>query len=235
MQRASARISLRGTVNAAVAAAAAWVTPISGGSCRVPRPAKSGTTPARGRWRRSVAGLAAVVLAVAGCGGGSDEPDPTPSTPSFPTVFPSSVPTDPSEEIRAAALATYRLMWDSFEQAGRRPTANPDAPALARYATGDALQLLRDLLASFRDDGLVIADDSRVLYRPEVVELPADASPPRARIEDCADTTDSALVRADGAPYEDEPGGRRLIYADLEQRAGQWQVTGLAVGSVGTC
>jgi hypothetical protein len=127
-------------------------------------------------------------------------------------------------------------MWMAYDEAGDPPEADPDHPALERHATGDALAVLTDLLASFREDGLVISEGSEVAYSPEVVDLSPESAPKQARIEDCADSRGSALVRADGEPFDDEPGGQRLIFADVEATSeGTWKVTALAIGQVGSC
>jgi hypothetical protein len=143
---------------------------------------------------------------------------------------------DPVEAARQSALQAYQGMWAAYGVAGRPPAANPDHPGLDQHATGEALTMLTDLLASFREDGLVIAEGSEVVHSPDVVELSPESAPTRARIEDCADSSGSVLVRADGEPFDDEPGGRRLIFADVEDEGeGVWKVSALAIGRVGSC
>jgi hypothetical protein len=180
-------------------------------------------------------GAAAVLvglLVVAGCGG-SDRPA-SPAAPTFPTSFASSVPTDPTQDTRAAVLAAYRGMWQAYDQAGRPPAANPDYPGLASHTTGEARQVISEQLRTFQEQGLVFSGE--LVSSPRVTALAPPRRPESARVEDCMDTSGWRVVRADGRPYEDQPGGHRLIFADLEPTSeGVWQVTGLAIGSVGSC
>lgn len=172
-------------------------------------------------------------IALPGCTSDSTPPgDPTspPPTPSAP----SPSPQDAATRAELAALEAYRGMWAAFDQAGRAPQANPDDQRLAQYATGDALRVLVNGLASMRDDGLVA--DGDVVLSPVVIELSPTTAPTEARIEDCADTSNSSLIRADGSPHEDEPGGRRTVTAVVEDTGGGiWKVTNFAVRQVGTC
>jgi hypothetical protein len=125
-------------------------------------------------------------------------------------------------------------MWAAYDRAGSPPAADPGHPDLALYATGDALQVLTDGLAALRDQGLVFV--GQVVVSPEITELSSASAPTEVRIRDCADTSGWSVVRADGGPYEDEPGGHRLITADVEDTGdGGWKVSGFAARDVGTC
>jgi hypothetical protein len=137
-------------------------------------------------------------------------------------------------DIEVAVLAAYAGMWQAYESAGQPPGADPDDPALARHAAGEALDALVSGLVSMSRAGVVF--QGRVMFAPQVVELSPASMPARARVEDCADSTGSARVRVDGAPFADEPGGLRRIVAELERsRAGMWKVTSFAVLEVGSC
>jgi hypothetical protein len=133
-----------------------------------------------------------------------------------------------------AVLDAYRGMWRAYRQAGRPPAADPDYPELEWYAAGDALAVLTGGLADYRDQGLVFSG-APVLW-PQVAELSPPDDPVGATVEDCADSSGFEAVRADGGRYEDEPGGRRLITAEVENVGeGIWKVTGFAVREVGSC
>jgi hypothetical protein len=152
----------------------------------------------------------------------------------MPTDVPvSSTPADPVAAAEQAALEAYRGMWDVYTLAGRPPEANPDEPQLARYATGDALEVLMRGLMSMRDQGLVT--EGSMLLAPEVTNLSPASLPTGVQVTDCADTSDAARVRADGRPFEDEPGGRRLIVADVEDTGEGWKVTSFGVRDAGSC
>jgi hypothetical protein len=139
------------------------------------------------------------------------------------------------EAAQQAALAAYEGMWQAYDEAGRAPASNPDDPRLADHATGDALEALTTALGRLRSEGLVF-EGTYVLQSPTVVELSPADSPTTAKIEDCQDTSGWVVVRADGEDYEDEPGGRRAVFADAELGDdGVWRVSGFAVREVGTC
>lgn len=183
-----------------------------------------------GGWAARV--MSAALLLVAACGGEEPVGAPPPDTP--PLRAPTVSPVDPVAAAEQAALAAYTGMWDAYNLAGQPPEANPNHPDLARYASGDALEMLTDLLAGFRDDGLVFSGELELA--PEVTRLSPQSDPDSARVEDCVDSSGWAVVRADGEPYEDEPGGQRLVFADVEDTGeGVWKVTVLSIGSVGSC
>lgn len=183
--------------------------------------------------------VAALVVALAGCGSDDDgSPEPTAGSPAGavpPATAPASpVPVDPAAAAEQAVLDAYRGMWRAYQQAGQPPQADPDHPDLERYAGGDALGVLTDGLAGYREDGLVF--NGEVVLSPEVTDLSPANDPVEATVEDCADSSESQVVRADGRPYEDEPGGRRAITADVEDVGeGTWKVISFAVQPVGSC
>ena len=198
-------------------------------------PASNAVTPAgrrlllgrQQRLRLSAAATAAVLIA--GC-----VPDTAPPTGPLASPLPQMPsPQDATARAEAAVLEAYRGMWEAYTVASRRPQADPGDPTLGRYATGDALDVLRRGLTAMRDQGLVTQGSMRL--SPEVTDVTPASSPTRAQVSDCADTRDAVRVRADGEPFEDEPGGRRLIVADLEKTDGGWKVTSFGIRAVGSC
>ena len=200
--------------------------------CRQPR-RSAAAQPDQATFRpvRLAASLATLLLLAACTSDTAASNDPPAATPTLSAVSPITV--DPVAAAEQAALEAYRGMWDAYTSAGRPPAANPDDAALERYATGDALQVLRRGLTSMRDQGLV--SDGSMKLSPEVTSLAPASSPTSAQVTDCADTSDAARVRADGEPFDDEPGGRRLIVADLENSGGEWKVTSFGVRETGSC
>lgn len=183
---------------------------------------------------RALVGLVLAGIVLAGCGSAERDSEVAPS-PADVSAPPSSSPLDPVQAAREAALAAYAGMWAAYDQAGRAPAADPADPRLAEFAAGDALANLMTALGRLREQGLVF-DGSFALTSPEVVELsPADA-PAAATIEDCQDSSNWRVVRADGEDYEDEPGGRQAVFVDVvREDDGVWRVAGFAVREVGTC
>jgi hypothetical protein len=175
-------------------------------------------------------GLAAVP--VAGCG--TPDPPPAAGTPS-PAVSLRTAsqpgPTGPAARLRAAVDA-YRGMWAAYETAGE--TANPDDPQLATYAADSALHNLADGLRSVRDRGLVIKGD--IVLNPVVTALEPADKPTSIEITDCADDSRSLLYQRSGEPFNDNPGGRRLIVATVKDiGGGVWKVVSFGVHDIDTC
>lgn len=174
-----------------------------------------------------VAGAVAMMV-LAGCGPSTPAPEPT-GDPSGT----SGAPTSPSADAEAAtALDAYRGMWKAYIEALRIP--DPDYPDLARYAQGNALEVFVNGLESAVEQGLVGEGD--VVLDPHEVEVQPVSAPGIVEIEDCVDTSQSHLVKQDGSPYEDTPGGRRFARATAVQiEGGAWKVSEFGLFAVGTC
>lgn len=184
-----------------------------------------------GTWIRLALLLGATAVALAGCG--PDSPTPSPST--MPATSASSSAPSPSSTAGAGAatpLDAYRGMWKAYVEAIRIP--DPAYPDLARYTQGDALKVFVNGLTSVQGDGLVGQGD--VTLQPKVTTIRPNASPPTVDIEDCVDTSKSHLVKKDGSPYQDTPGGHRSAAATATQLPdGTWKVSSFALRAVGTC
>ena len=176
----------------------------------------------------------AVLLVSSACTAGDAREAETAGSPTAKLDAPATTPADPVEAAERAAIDAYLGMWAAYDAAGSPPSADPADPRLEQYAADGALEGLRSGLTSMKEGGLVIEGDA--LFYPAVAEIGPAGTPTYAQIEDCADTTNSSRVRADGQPFEDEPGGRRRIVADLERSAdGTWRVVDFAVLEVGSC
>ena len=123
-------------------------------------------------------------------------------------------------------------MWRAYVEASRIP--DPDYPDLARYAQGNALDVFVNGLTSMVEQGLVGVGD--VVLNPQPTGARPDATPPQVDIEDCVDTSGSRLVKQDGSPYQDTPGGRRAARATAVQLSDDtWRVSEFGLFDVGTC
>jgi hypothetical protein len=175
----------------------------------------------------------ATLLILAGCTSDTAAPeDPPAATRTEVPVSPT--PADPVAAAEQAALEAYRCMWAAYDAAGRAPTANPNDNRLEYCATDDALQALVEGLTSMRDDGRVI--EGEVVLSPEVVQLEPENVPTQARVRDCGDSTNWLTVYLETGEATDEPRGRQLIVAELEDVGdGIWKVTSFGVRGVGSC
>jgi hypothetical protein len=187
-----------------------------------------------------VTALAAAMVGVllAGCAPGSQPAHPQPAetvlpaTPAAPpaATTPGSRP-DPLDDPQQQALDAYVGMQDAYLEATR--TGNPDHPDLPRYAAADALQRLQAAVAAIRDQGL--RGRGQATHQPQIQSLNPVHQPATITIRDCLDTIGTELYDPTGRPYQDEPGGLRLVIATVKIIDGAWKVTGVGIHEVGTC
>ncbi|MDG4795442.1 hypothetical protein [Micromonospora sp. WMMD1082] len=174
-----------------------------------------------------------VVLLAAGCSSEGEAP----ATPSAPATSQASSPSSSATPSTAAdgartAMDAYRGMWKAYVEAIRVP--DPKYPGLARYSQGDALDVWVTGLTSVAEQGLV--GEGEVTLKPAVRSANPNATPPTVEIRDCVDSSKSRLVKQDGSPYQDTPGGKRATTATVARISeGVWKVTQIAIDGVGTC
>lgn len=162
------------------------------------------------------------VAAVTACH--TDRPLAPPASSATGTVGPS-----PADLPRQDALDAYRGMWDAVVSAAR--TADPDAPALRRYASGDALARIVKALFLQREQAQVIL--GTVETAPTVDTEQSTTTD--IHINDCVDTSLWLVYREAGGLVDDTPGGTHATSATVTDSDGQWMVSTLDVGGVGTC
>lgn len=186
---------------------------------------------------RAIAAAFVVLAATlaSGCDNDKQPGDASPTTAAPATAHPTSAPASAApqtrDQVTQAAIDAYIGMQRAFLKATE--TADPAHPDLAKYATGEALTRLTGALKNYQAQGLRGRGD--VAFHPSIESLaPADA-PTKAQVRDCMDTSKTSLYKANGDPYQDEPGGLRLVRADLERIDGAWKVTGFGVHGVGSC
>ena len=174
-----------------------------------------------------------LTLMLSGCG--QNRPDastPAPEPTGTPASPPAATPSlDPQAAPQQQAVDAYVGMQRAFQEAVK--TADPDHPDLARYAAGEAFQRLRNGVASIRDQGL--RGRGEASFQPVVESLDPPAAPTRITLRDCLDTSQTELYDPSGQPYQDQPGGLRLVIATVEIVNGAWKVTSVAIHQVGTC
>jgi len=190
------------------------------------------TTSSRPRPRlRIAATLGIAALAVAACSN-RDHPAATSTDQSQPSTPTTAVASASSMSPGDSALAAYRSMWRAFVEAS--DVADPDAPALAMYADGDALTLLHNGVQDLKSKGLINTGDVQLL-NPQVTAVSTSVKPVEVQISDCVDTSRTRLVKRDGSAYTDTPGGRRAAQITVDELPGGWKVVGLALHEVGSC
>jgi hypothetical protein len=184
--------------------------------------------------------VAASATVLAGCTGTSEPTVTLPgssgtgagSSSSAGSVKPStSSGTTSTADTQRQVLDAYLGMQRAFDTASE--TADPGYPDLARFASGPALQRLTAGLTSMRNAGL--RGRGKTVFHPKVQELAPAKAPTRAQVADCMDTRGTSVYKANGQPYQDAPGGWRLVNATLELLGGTWKVTGVGIHEVGSC
>jgi hypothetical protein len=121
-------------------------------------------------------------------------------------------------------------MWKAFVNAGK--TSNASDPELPAYATGDALKAITSALAKDHDSGVI--SKGTVTNKPVVTSAKPATDPSEVDVRDCADATSWLRYRVSGGLADNEPGGRHLVTA-VVQDVGGWRVSTFAAQGVGTC
>ena len=161
------------------------------------------------------------VTAATACHHGSNAaPTATPPATAAPTA-----PALPTRE----ALEAYRAMWDTVVSAAR--TADPDAPALRRYASDKALARIVTALYLHHEQGQVILGTLALAPTVDTDQ----SNPTTVRISDCVDTSLWLVYRTTGGLVDDTPGGPHATTATMTNINDQWLVSTLDINGVGTC
>ncbi|UJW32633.1 hypothetical protein L3Q67_02245 [Saccharothrix sp. AJ9571] len=182
--------------------------------------------------RRTVANTIGVAFSLTMAAGCSSAPAPEP-TSAMPVPPPSSTTPPSSSKGSAApeqqAIAAYLGMWNDMAVAGE--TSNWQDPRLGRNATSIALTNITRGLYTNQTKGLV--SKGRPVNAPRV--LTAESG--KFVLEDCGDSSNWLLYRADtGALSDEEPDGRRHINAVVERQPdGAWRVTDFGIHEPGSC
>lgn len=140
----------------------------------------------------TVAGVGALAVALAGCGGGSHPSTATaPSTAPSTTAVPATTATTLSAQA-AAVLAAYRAEQAAFETAEH--TADPSLPALAATMTGAQLQSVRRFLLADQAQGII--GRGPVTLHPHVASINGN----QAVVLDCAYDASELIYAKTGKP-----------------------------------
>ncbi|GAA4935912.1 hypothetical protein GCM10023224_15880 [Streptomonospora halophila] len=124
-------------------------------------------------------------------------------------------------------------MWDVVVEASHN--SDPDPANLDRYATGDALALMRQTLRSANDDDVTVVGEP--VLDPEVTDISPQKAPDTVTILDCVDDSgwteeESGAQSESPDPGEDQP---RKVDATVRHDGLTWQVSQLRIWEQGTC
>ncbi len=180
----------------------------------------------RRQWR-GAAGIALIITCAACTQQSREQP-----APPAPSTIPSTAASPDPKTAGADAVSAYRGMWQAYVAAMSVP--DPAHPGLARYANGEALEILTKGIQETKNDGL--KGTGGVIVAPEVTSAAPVNAPTEVEILDCLDSTGSQIVRASpGPPYSDSPGGKSRTTATVRWQPDGWKVVTFGIEEVGTC
>lgn len=187
-------------------------------------------------WRGAVLALSCAALGVVVSCADRAELSSSPLSTSGPVV--SLTPAVPSaaavQGARVQAVTAYRQMWRAMARAGE--TSNWQDPALKRYATGAALDVITMSLRTDESRGWV--SRGMPMTSPVVRSTDPPEDPRTVVIADCGDSSGWLKYRAGTgiAVGEGSGGGHRAITAEVQlQPDGAWRVSRFAVEELGSC
>ncbi len=172
------------------------------------------------------------VLALSACADRSDDADPSDLIPDFPSE-PASPPLEPEaiEDPESAAVAAYERYWAPITAAFAAPDG--DFSEFSAVAGGTALDYAIAIEQRGIDEGVhgAGAMSHQITVEDELV---SDAAT-QFVLSDCADSSGTTVLDAEGQPVAGEAYGPSRIQARVELVEGQWLVTVIAVQELGSC
>ncbi|MBV9143683.1 MAG: hypothetical protein JO115_22660 [Pseudonocardiales bacterium] len=122
-------------------------------------------------------------------------------------------------------------MWQ--DMAAAATTSDWQSPRIRQHATGDALLVISKSLYTDHLNGVVTK--GAPTDSPMASSVDSPSAPITVMISDCGDSSNWLKYR-NGQLFDDTPGGRRSITAEVKkQPGGSWKVTRFAVESLGSC
>lgn len=180
--------------------------------------------------RAALSALAAISLLAASCSDDDDDiVDPPTSEESSTTTSTTSTTsstssttetTEPPASTDEAIIERYLDFWDARLAANQNPP-NPDDPALAEFATGAQLDVVRTETRQRLEDGVAIrkAEPSQERHDVRVVS----SSEARAELQDCS-VSDGVLYRVDTGEVIDDSVVTRNVSAVMVIEDGKWKL-----------
>lgn len=171
--------------------------------------------------------LAASACTAAGDGGPAETSEsPSPTTPESPALLPEQID-DPEE----AAIAAYTRYWDTVMSALEDPDG--DFSDFEAIASGQALEHAQAIEQSSLDENVHGA--GTLGHDVSIKDTLLTDGVQQVVVIDCADSTGTQVLDAEGNPVADEEYGFREVQARIEFLDQRWIVTVMAVQEVGSC
>ncbi|MCC3762617.1 hypothetical protein K3N28_05975 [Glycomyces sp. TRM65418] len=179
--------------------------------------------------RLPVLGFAAVFVAATACTNTGDASD-GPTDPTTPATAPTPAPEqidDPEE----AAIAAYTRYWDTVMAAFAAPDG--DFSDFEAIASGQALEQAQAIEQRGLDEGVHGAGTLR--HNITIKDSLLTDEVQQVVVTDCADSTDTQVLDAEGNPVAGEEYGYQEVQARMEFVDQRWMVTVMAVQDFGSC
>ncbi len=170
----------------------------------------------------------------AGCSSGDgDKADssPTPSSAKKPTKTMSA----DEAQARKAVVAAYQSM--NAEQVKAYAKASLTGTQIAKYATGKELRDVKDAVFVNMQNDIIFKGEPKITASADDVVLHLDKIPKQATLRLCFDlnTWEPIYEKTGKSAAAPNQVKRYPITADLQQQAGQWQVTDERADKAGKC
>jgi hypothetical protein len=175
------------------------------------------------------AALVSVLLAAAACSNASPD-DSSPSSDDT-SMSAATVPPEAIENPEEAATAAYTRYWDTILSSFAAPDG--DFSNLEAIASGQALEYAIAIEQRGLDES--VYGTGEMTHDLEIKDALLEGDMQQVVVIDCADTTGTQVLNANGEPVAGEEYGAKEIQARAELLDGYWIITELAVQGIGSC
>jgi hypothetical protein len=134
---------------------------------------------------------------------------------------------DPEE----AAIAAYTRYWDTILASFAAPDG--DFADLEAIASGQALEYAIAIEQRGLDEH--VYGTGEMTHSPAIKDALLEGEVQQVVVVDCADTTGTQVLNAEGEPVAGEEYGAKEIQARAELLDGYWVITEIAVQEIGSC
>jgi hypothetical protein len=176
--------------------------------------------------------LAALGMALAsGCSDDRNRAEPDSPSGSSTDDAPATLAPEAIDDPERAAIAAYARYWDTILSSFAAPDG--DFSDLEAIASGQALEYAIAIEQRGLDEDVYGTGD--MTHDTEIKDALLEGDMQQVVVIDCADTTGTQVLDANGEPVAGEEYGAKEIQARAELVDGFWIITELAVQEIGSC
>lgn len=170
----------------------------------------------------------ALAIALAACTSEDTDSTAPPTDEASASTYP--VPEEISDP-QQAAVAAYTHYWDTILSSFAAPDG--DFAELEAIASGQALEYAIAIEQRGLDEN--VYGTGQMTHDLEIKDALLEGDVQQVVVIDCADTSGTKVLDADGQPVVGEEYGAKEIQARAELLDGYWIVTEVAVQEIGSC